>query len=443
MEKARRRGYPCYNGAMRRWWWFLLLALGVGFLFRYWHAVVEAVYVLRQGLWWWIGLAVLFHLGWVAHTTLLLWGLYRVLGLSESPLRLGVMVLSSHFINLAAPTGGVSGLAFLAADAHRRGKPASRALVAATLYIFYEHLGFLLVMFVGLWVLVRRNRLTWTELSAAAVMVLIVLGLFVVVALGLWAPTWLERLLAALARKQPRFVLRRRGLSRFQAEMRVRRFVRDLTTSLAVFRSRPRLFLLFYGIATTAKLWHLGVMACAFFAFHLPLSPGTLLGAYMVGHLFLVVSPVPGGIGFAEGAIIVLLTSFGFALQDAFVVAMTYRAVTFWLPFFVGMLGFRYLARTGSAPAMLPGSVEMPRPHEVGRSHASGLDWRARLRRFFQRTANNGHFREAGRTPVQVRREEAVSPMTWPDASSDRGGGKFLPGPSHRAGSSTSSEPRA
>ncbi len=351
---------------MKRWWWFLLLALGVGFLFRHHQAVLEAVRVVQQGIWWWIGFAFLFHLGWIAHTALLLWGLYQALGLRESPWRLALMVLSSHFINLAAPTGGVSGVAFLASDAHRRGKPASRALVAATLYIFFEHLGFLPVLFLGLWVLIRRKRLTWTELSAAAIMVLIVVGLFVVVALGLWAPAWLERLLTGLARRPPGFLLRRRGWSRSQLEQRVRGFVRDLTTSLRVFRFHPRLFLLFYLVATTARLWHLAVMVSVFLAFRLPLSPGTLVGAYMVGHLFLVVSPVPGGIGFAEGAITVLLTSAGFALHDAFVVALSYRTVTFWMPFFLGMLGFRILDRTAVSPRVLAlprGVSEGSEPH--------------------------------------------------------------------------------
>ncbi len=333
---------------MRRLWWILILFLGLGFLLRYREAVLQALWVLREGEWLWVGLAFLFQMGWLMHTALLLWGLYRTLAIPESPWRLAIVVISSLFINLAAPTGGVSGVAIFAADAHRRGRSASRALVAGTLYIFFEHSGFLAVMFVGLWVLLRRGRLTWTELSAAAVMVLLVLGLFGVMALGIWAPVSLERFVVRGAHWQS-LLAQRLHLQRWAPGTgKARAFIQDLTQGLQILKQSPKALLRFFLMGSTNKIWHLGVMACAFYAFHLPLSPGTLLGAYVIVHLFFVVSPVPGGIGFAEGALVVLLHSFGFALHDAFVVTLTYRAVTFWIPFLFGMVGFRYLVRSTS-----------------------------------------------------------------------------------------------
>ncbi len=338
----------------------LILLLGLGFLFRYREAVLQALWVLREGEWLWVGLAFLFQLGWLVHTAFLLWGLYRALAIPESPFRLAVIVISSLFINLAAPTGGVSGVAIFAADAHRRGRSASRALVAGTLYIFFEHSGFLAVMFVGLWVLLRRGRLTWTELSAAAVMVLLVLVLFGVVALGTWAPVSLERFVVKGAQWQRALALRLHLYRWAPPAGKAQAFIQDLTEGLQVLKQQPKSLLRFFLLSSTNKLWHLGVMACAFYAFHLPLSPGTLIGAYVIVHLFFVVSPVPGGIGFAEGALVVLLHSFGFALHDAFVVTLTYRAVTFWIPFFLGMVGFRYLVR--STKASLPSEPLPPQP---------------------------------------------------------------------------------
>lgn len=324
----------------------MFILLGLGFLFRYRETVLQALGVLREGEWLWVGLAFLFQLGWLIHTALLLWGLYRTLGIPESPWRLAIVVISSLFINLAAPTGGVSGVAIFATDAHRRGRSASRALVAGTLYIFFEHSGFLSVMFVGLWVLLRRGRLTWTELSAAAVMVLLVLGLFGVVALGIWAPVSLEHVVVRGAYWQSALAQRLRLQRWAPGTGKARAFIQDLTEGLQILKQQPKSLLRFFLLGSTNKLWHLGVMVCAFYAFHLPLSPGTLLGAYVIVHLFFVVSPVPGGIGFAEGALVVLLHSFGFALHDAFVVTLTYRAVTFWIPFLFGMAGFRYLVRS-------------------------------------------------------------------------------------------------
>ncbi len=353
---------PRYNGAMRRFGWWLLFLLGLVFLVRYREALWQALVVLTEGRWTWIGLAFLFQAGWLFHTTLLLWLLYRRLGIPEVPWRLAIIVVSSLFLNLAVPTAGISGVAIFAADAHRRGHSASKGLVAGTLHIFFEHLGFLAIMFLGLWVLVRRNRLTWVETTAAGAMVLLVVLLFILVALALWVPDWLERGLLRGLRRLRRWLPPQAASSLRALEA----FLHDLTEGLTSLERHPRHLFPLLLLATTNKLWHLLVMASAFYAFDLPLSPGTLLGAYVVVHLFFVVAPVPGGIGFAEGALIVLLHSFGFPLHDAMVVTLTYRAVTFWIPFLLGMPGLRYLVHSSTnRKGSLPMNPEGPQVTET------------------------------------------------------------------------------
>lgn len=330
-------------GTMRRWLWLIIMFLGLGFVLRYWEDIVPALLVLRGGDAFWLLLGLVLESGWILQSSTLLFTLYRALHLRESFFRLVVMVVTSFFVNLAAPTGGVSGVALLAADARQRNHSASHALAAGLLYIFFEHAGFVGVMLLGLWVLARRHRLTWAELSAAAIMVFIVLALFLLMALSWRAPRLLARVLGSSARLQRLLLGWLPWADRLPSPEDARRFAHELAAGLYRLRRHPKQLMLCGVLGFTDKFWLIGVMGVAFYAFHLPLSPGTLITAYVIAHLFLVVSPVPGGVGFAEGALMVILTSFGFSLGDAFVVTFTYRALTFWLPFFLGMVGFRYL----------------------------------------------------------------------------------------------------
>ncbi len=341
---------------MRRWIWILVLVLGLGFLWRYRAALLSSFSVVRAGDLWWIALGLVFSLGWVAESTLLLYWLYRALHLEESYFRLAAMVVASFFLNLVAPTGGVSGIALLAADAHRRNRSSSRALAAGTLYLFFEHMGFLAVMMVGFWVLLRRHRLGWTEITAAAFMVALVLLLLLGVLVGMHAPGIWMRLTTGLARRVQGWSQRQPWLQRFARPEQAAHFAHDLAQGLRLLRNRPQALVLPALLGLSDKFWLMAVMAVSFRAFRVPLSPGTLVAAYMVVHLFLVVSPVPGGLGFAEGALIVTLTSFGFALGDAIAVTLTYRILTFWFYFGLGMLAFRYVLHSKTPAPSLPSS---------------------------------------------------------------------------------------
>jgi uncharacterized protein (TIRG00374 family) len=83
----------------------------------------------------------------------------------------------------------------------------------------------------------------------------------------------------------------------------------------------------------------------AFLDFRVPYSLGTLIAGFSIAYLFLIISPTPSGIGIVEGILPLALNSLSVAWEDAVVVTLAYRAVTFWLPLGVGGLSFRLLQR--------------------------------------------------------------------------------------------------
>jgi glycosyltransferase 2 family protein len=57
--------------------------------------------------------------------------------------------------------------------------------------------------------------------------------------------------------------------------------------------------------------------------------------------------PVPGGIGVAEGGLMLGLTKAGVPAEPAFAVVLMYRTATFYLPPVWGFFSMRWLQRTG------------------------------------------------------------------------------------------------
>ncbi len=352
---------------MRRILVALLLLLGLMFLVGHQGELQRFVQVLRSGDWRFVALAFGFQAAWFAHVAFTFDWLYQALGLREHRLRLLLMALSMNFVNMVAPTAGVSGMAVFASEARDQGQSTAKAMVATTLYIFFEHLGFLAVLFLGLWVLVRRGQLTWVEISASAIMVAIVVGLGSMLYLGAHAGRSLAVFLAWAARRINALVrplLRRDWLS----EARAHQFCHDLSVGLKALRANPRFVGLLTLMGIGSKMWLMLVLYAVFRAFHVPLSPGTWVAAFTVAYLFLVVSPAPGGVGFVESALTVALTSFYIPVEDAVVVALVYRGITFWIPLLLGFVALRALPWTrglnGAHPRPRAASFPPP-PDEV------------------------------------------------------------------------------
>jgi uncharacterized protein (TIRG00374 family) len=80
-----------------------------------------------------------------------------------------------------------------------------------------------------------------------------------------------------------------------------------------------------------------------FHAFCQPIGLGPLIAGYSVGILTWMISPIPSGIGLVEGAAALTYASLGIPAGNAAVIAIAYRGLSFWLPFFLGIICLRKL----------------------------------------------------------------------------------------------------
>ncbi len=329
---------------MRKLLFAVALLLGIAFVLGRLAEMHAIIATLRQGDIRYLLLALVVQGLWFFNAGLHLKVIYRALGLKESLLRLSLMVVGANFFSVVVPSGGLSGLSVYIAEARHQGYPTSRATVAGVIYMFFEYVGFLGVLALGLVVLVRRNHLTAADVTASVLMALLALGLGVMLYLGTHSGPLLSRVLVALTRginRALRPFLRRPYLSEHNARL----FGLDAGEGLQAIRQRPHAMLWPIFLGSLSKALQVIVLWVLFLAFRVPCSVGTVVAGFAIAYLFLIISPTPSGIGIVEGVMTVALNSLNVRLSAAVVLTLAYRGITFWIPFLLGPLALRALAR--------------------------------------------------------------------------------------------------
>lgn len=334
---------------MRKLFIGFMLLLGMLFILNHFTQFDDILVVLQRSDWRFIGLALLCIFGWLLCTAATYQAVFAALGVKRPLAPLVPLAAAANFVNVVAPSMGMSGMAVLISDARRRRLPSAHATVAGALFILFEYAGFALYLVLGLIVLFRRDDITGPELAASGVLLVMTVVLLVILYLGMRAPAALGRLLRWIARTANRLswsFVKRKTISEERAEQ----FAHDMATGLRSARQPRKLFKpLFYALLSKGLL--LCVLTAVFLAFQVPLSVGTLIAGFAIAYLFLIVSPTPAGVGVVEGVLTLSLSSMFVPLEQAAVITLSYRVLTFWLPLFFGFLSFQFLHISKSFPA--------------------------------------------------------------------------------------------
>jgi len=340
---------------MRKFLVAVALMMGVLFMLTRFAELNNVIEVLQRGSLIYLGLALLVEAAWIYNLGTFYQSIYTVLGMQIQRLHVIRLVTAGYFLSVVAPSAGLSSIAVYLDDARRYGRSTAKVTVATILYIWFEYVGTFSISLLGMAELAYRRDLHWSEVTASLVLLGGALGIGMMLYLGMRSASALEKMLLFLTRlvnAVARPIIHRDYLQ----EARASAFSIELTEGVAVLRANPRWIswpLLFTFINKTLLVC---VLACCFYAFGVPVNLGTLIAGQSIAHVFLIVSPTPGGIGFVEGVLALALVSLGVALGDATVITLAYRAFTFWVPFFFGMVMFRSLgAKKGPVkPAQPP-----------------------------------------------------------------------------------------
>lgn len=334
---------------MRKFIIAIALLLGFVFVVGKLAELQSIAETLRSGIWWFIGLALVIEVLWVINCGASFRFIYSALGIEEQLGTLSLMVTAANFMNVIAPSGGVSGLAIFIGEARRRNYSPARAAVAGVLFLLFDYLGLIGVLLVGLIILIRRNELTLVVIIASIALVGLAMLFGGLLTLGMQSAEALGNALAMLARMINR-ILRPFIHREYFSEARAQEFAHDAAEGLSNMRDQPKSLLRPFALALTNKISLIVILTLIFLAFNVPISIGTIISCFSIGSLFVIISPTPAGIGVVEGALTLALTSMYISLEDAAVITLSYRGITFWIPMLFGMISLRFLERVGIKP---------------------------------------------------------------------------------------------
>lgn len=284
---------------MRKLVYAIVILLAVVFVILQFAEVQAIMETLQRGDWRFIFLAFGLQLLWLVNVATSYKTIFQATGISEKLDKLIILSAASYFLNVVAPSIGMSGMAVFIAEAKRRGYSSGRVTVGGVSYWLFDYAGFLFVLTLGLGVLFQGGKLNGAEIIATILLLFQALLLASLLYLGMRSPQSLGNFLAWMARRINHIlkpILRRQYL----AEERAHEFAREASGGLRELRQKPRSLGLPLLLGLTNKLLLLAIFSLMFRAFQVPVSWTTLAAGFSVMYLFFIMSITPSGIGRAH-----------------------------------------------------------------------------------------------------------------------------------------------
>jgi uncharacterized protein (TIRG00374 family) len=312
--------------------------LSLGELKRTWHT-------LRDANFGFMALAILLLLCWTLNDASGYRSLYRVMDLNEKFGHLILLSSATSFINVVAPSGGFGGVAIFIDDAGKRGHPRGLAAAIGALYLFLDYAAFMVVLAMGWAIFIYRHDLQPGEITASFIMLAIVVGMGILIYIGSRSGEQLGHILAWLAHRI-NLILWPIAHKEYFHEIAAHEFGVEVAEGLSILHVKQHGIVIPFLIALNGKLIQTLILGVVFLAFKVPFTPSTIVAGFASAYLFLIVSPTPYGIGIVETLLPLALTSLGVRWEEAVIITLTYRGITFWIPLILGGISFRLLQKT-------------------------------------------------------------------------------------------------
>lgn len=320
----------------------LAVLLGILFIISRFTELQEVLLVLQKGNWLWLGAAFVLLIAWILVTAATFKSLFSLVGVNKSLWQVLRLFLAVNFINLAAPSAGMSGMVVFYSDAQKNGHSTARIMVGSALFLIFDYCGLLTIIFFGLIILAFYKVLWAFEIFAFILFLLFVSTMILVVYLASRSKERLTRLLLKVTgfiNHRTEFLFKKAFIN----EERVIRFAEEVSEGVKAIQNLRHAWLRPAGLTILNKLLLLSILGMMFFAFGTPVTPGQLIAGFSIAYLFVIISPTPAGIGIVEGLLTLALSSLAVPIEAAAVITLSFRGYTFWLPFLFGMISFRSL----------------------------------------------------------------------------------------------------
>lgn len=331
----------------KNWYQILFFVLSIIFIYVFFAKFGEiksAVLTLSGGIWYFLVAAIILQGISIFNRGALFHSLYDYFSVKDTLVRFVKIALASNFLNLAAPSGGFSGIALFISEAKTQGVTKSKVVIINLIYYFLIYGFFLFVLLFGLFYLFFNNQLHPYQLITAGILFGIVLVILIFGLVAIEGMVRFKKLVSSLAtiiNFFSRLLVKRKIITDPQINL-ISEEATETSTLLVKNWKNLTLTVLHVILSQVIDILTLYYL---FLAFGFYIYPGILITAYAVGFLFQFISITPSGVGVVEATMILVLTGMSVPVEIATIVVLGYRFITFWLPFVLGFVAFRELKK--------------------------------------------------------------------------------------------------
>lgn len=310
------------------------------FIFKF-GELSNALELLATGSWFFLAAAVGLQILSIVNKGAFYHSIYDYFGGSDTLKRLTVLAVAANFVNLVAPTAGLSGMAIFISEAEHQGMSKSRAIFVNIFAYFLIYTVFTIVLLFGLFYLFFVHQLQRYILISAAILFGVIIVILIAIFIALEGAARVKNLIGLVARIVNSIVgfLYRRKVIIKNTDVHI--MGQEVHDSIRILQKKIKA--LWLPVVHVALLEAIDILTLyyLFLAFSFPVYPGALITLYSISVLFTLVSITPSGLGVVEATMIFVATGLGIPVELATVVVIGYRIITFWLPFVLGYFGFR------------------------------------------------------------------------------------------------------
>lgn len=320
----------------------LLSVIFVFLIFKQFGDLTRAIETLSRGSWYFIlpvlGIQVLaiVNKGAFYHT------LYDYFKVKDTLWRHIKMALSANFLNLAAPSGGLAGMAIYVAQARKHGVSKSRSTFINFFAYFLYYAVFTLILLFGLFYLMLNHQLYQYQVVTASILFGMIILIVIVAITVIEKAARLNKLFGIMA-KLINFISKFFKRKKLVDDEDISALSKEIHSCLRYIQVRWKALWLPVFHVFLAEAIDIMTLYYLFLAFKYPIYPGILITAYAICVLFTLVSITPGGIGVVEAAMLFVLSNLGVPVELAAVAVLGFRIIGYWIPFGLGFLSFKSL----------------------------------------------------------------------------------------------------
>jgi len=292
------------------------IGLGIWFVEHQKAELTQVKYLVITSRWDWIGIGIALSIGYLFVHGLMYKASFAAVGSKVSLIDATVLYLKRNFVSVFLPAGGVSSLAFFSGNIEKKGVTKSQINFASSIYGF---VGILTVVVIAVPVFIYaiiEGSIGAQEWFGLAAVFILIGGIYLI-----------YRSIATNGKLYQFIVKYIPMVDVFLGEFRENKIER--TSFIKSF--------LYSMLIEIIGITHIYI---AMVALNLPASLLVATVSYVVGVIFLIISPFLRGLGAVEASMTFMLIKLGYSDASAVCITFLYRFMEFWIPMLIGALSF-------------------------------------------------------------------------------------------------------